>query len=113
MIPTLRRTALASRTMSLPSIVAPPLVGESVVVRIEIMVVFPAPFGPRRTKNSPAFTWKEMPSTAFVSAILYRFTRSSTRITLCAYERAPGRDLRLEVQALEGPFLAEGSPDCG
>ena len=70
MIPTLRRTALASRTMSLPSIVAPPLVGASVVVRIEIVVVFPAPFGPSNTKNSPAFTWKEMPSTAFVSAFL-------------------------------------------
>ena len=50
--------------------VAPPLVGESVVVRIEMVVVFPAPFGPSSTKNSPGFTWKEMPSTAFVSAFL-------------------------------------------
>jgi len=35
----------------LPSIVARALVGETVVVRIEIMVVFPAPFGPSRTKK--------------------------------------------------------------
>ncbi len=70
MIPTIRRTALASRTMSWPSIVAVPLVGESVVVRIEIIVVFPAPFGPRSAKNSPARTSNEMPSTALRSAFL-------------------------------------------
>src|SRR5256886_14014356 len=111
MIPTLRRTALASRTMSLPSSVAPPLVGESVVVRIEIVVVFPAPFGPSRTKNSPAFTWNEIPSTAFVSAFLYRLTSSSTRITPRAYERAAGRNIGLAVQALEGTLLSEGASD--
>jgi hypothetical protein len=42
-----------------------PDVGESVVVRIEIVVVLPAPFGPRRAKNSPASTLKLAPSTAF------------------------------------------------
>src|SRR5437773_2885783 len=111
MIPTFRRTALASRTMSLPSIVARPPVGPSVVVRIEIVVVFPAPFGPSSTKNSPALTSKEMPSTAFRSAFLYRLTRSSTRITEKAYERAPGRDIGLAVQALEGTVLSERSSD--
>jgi hypothetical protein len=47
---------------------AVPEVGESVVVRMEIVVVLPAPFGPRNVKNSPASTPKETPSTAFRSA---------------------------------------------
>jgi hypothetical protein len=69
MIPTRRRTALASVTMSWPSIVTRPAVGASVVVRIEIVVVLPAPLGPSNAKNSPAVTWKVMPSTALRSAL--------------------------------------------
>src|SRR5919201_6855400 len=90
--------ALASGTMSLPWMVARPPVGASVVVRIEIVVVLPAPFGPSRAKNSPALTSNEIPSTAFVSAFLYRLTRSSTRITREAYERAAGRHVGVAVQ---------------
>jgi hypothetical protein len=48
--------------MSRPSIVAVPPVGDSVVVRIEIVVVLPAPFGPSSAKNSPARTSKLIPS---------------------------------------------------
>ena len=66
--PDLRRTALASLTRSNPAIVAWPSVGRRVVVRIEIVVVLPAPFGPSRAKNSPPPTSKEIPSTAFRSA---------------------------------------------
>ena len=47
---------------------ATPEVGASVVVRIEIVVVLPAPFGPSSAKSSPARTVKLMPSTAFCSA---------------------------------------------
>ena len=36
------------------------------VVRIEIVVVLPAPLGPRRPKISPRGTWKLTPSTASV-----------------------------------------------
>jgi len=68
MIPTDPRTALASVARSWPAIVARPLVAESVVVRIEIVVVFPAPFGPRSAKSSPRATAKLIPSTAFTSA---------------------------------------------
>ena len=68
MIPTSRRTALASATMSRPPIVARPDVGVSVVVRIEIVVVLPAPLGPSSAKNSPAATANEIPSTAFCFA---------------------------------------------
>jgi hypothetical protein len=70
MIPTLPRTALASATMSWPSIVAVPDVGARVVVRIEMVVVLPAPFGPSSAKNSPARTSKLMPSTALRCAFL-------------------------------------------
>src|SRR5436309_1450382 len=51
------------------------------------MVVFLAPFGLRRTKNSPAFTWKERHSTASFPAVLYLFIRSSTRMKF-DHERA-------------------------
>ncbi len=69
MIPTSRRTALASDRTSCPAMRALPEVGASVVVRIEMVVVFPAPFGPRSAKNSPARTENEMPSTAFEVAL--------------------------------------------
>jgi hypothetical protein len=69
MMPTWRRTALAWRTTSCPSIVARPPLGASVVVRIEIVVVLPAPFGPKRAKNSPSRTSKLMPSIALRFAL--------------------------------------------
>jgi hypothetical protein len=47
-----------------------PDVGSRVVVRIEIVVVLPAPLGPSRAKNSPSFTSKLIPSTAFTSDFL-------------------------------------------
>ncbi len=56
MIPISRRTALASRSRSWPPIVTVPLVLESVVVRIEIVVVLPAPLGPRKANSSPGWT---------------------------------------------------------
>src|SRR5439155_26798266 len=43
-----------------------------------MVVVLPAPFGPRNPRISPLFTSKETPSTAFVSP--KRFTRSRTWI---------------------------------
>ena len=35
--------------------------------RISTVVVFPAPFGPRRPNTSPDSTWKLMPRTASIS----------------------------------------------
>src|ERR1700737_4571570 len=78
MMPTLARTALAWVTTSYPAIRTWPDVGISVVVRIEIVVVLPAPLGPRKAKNSPLRTVKLMPSTAFVLPFRYRLTRPST-----------------------------------
>ena len=40
-----------------------PEVLERVVVRMEMMVVLPAPLGPNREKNSPLFTLKLISST--------------------------------------------------
>jgi hypothetical protein len=50
-------------------------------VRIEIVVVFPAPFGPSSAKNCPDSTSKLTPSTAFTVPLRYRLTRSQTSIT--------------------------------
>ena len=69
MIPTWRRTRAESREMSLPAIRMVPDVGCSVVVRMDIVVVLPAPFGPSSAKSSPGGTSKLTPSTAFTSAL--------------------------------------------
>ena len=69
-MPTARRTPLGSVTRSWPPTIAVPLVGASVVVRMEMVVVFPAPFGPSSAKSSPSRTLKLMLSTAFSSAPL-------------------------------------------
>src|SRR5437879_1939266 len=49
---------------SSPSSSSEPLVGRSRVVSILMVVVFPAPFGPRNAKISPAQTSKETSLTA-------------------------------------------------
>ena len=66
MIPTCRRTRLASLTTSCPLIRTVPDVGDSVVVRMAMVVLLPAPFGPSSAKNCPGSTLKLTPSTAFV-----------------------------------------------
>src|SRR3989344_1538080 len=55
-----------------------PDVGRRRVVNIFIVVVFPAPFGPRKAKTSPFLTSKEMSSTAVRS--LNFFVRFLTSI---------------------------------
>src|SRR5262249_49307870 len=52
-----------------------PAVGRSSVVSIWIVVVLPAPLGPRKAKISPERTWNETPSTARTSPkVLTRFS---------------------------------------
>src|SRR6476659_5616431 len=80
MIPMLRRTAVASRSRSWPAMVTVPSVFDSIVVRIEMVVVFPAPFGPRNAKSSPGSTSKLTSSTAATDDFLYRLVRCWTRI---------------------------------
>jgi len=63
-MPNRRLTSSCSETGLSPSIEIAPLVGRSIVVSIWMVVVLPAPFGPRKAKISPARTWKEISSTA-------------------------------------------------
>jgi hypothetical protein len=46
--------------MSPPSMLALPLVGLRIVISMLMVVVFPAPFGPKKPKISPCFTLKLM-----------------------------------------------------
>src|SRR5262245_53297125 len=71
-------TPMGSAATSSPVMRAAPAVGVTLVVRIPMEVVFPAPFGPRRPKISPRRTEKEMPSTALVWDLGYRLTRPVT-----------------------------------
>ena len=61
------RTLSASRTMSCPSTRAEPPSGASSVASIRIVVVLPAPFGPRTPYTEPLRTDRSTPSTACVS----------------------------------------------
>src|SRR5678815_651915 len=78
-MPNRRRTSCGCVFGSRPSILIDPLVGACSVVSIWIVVVLPAPFGPRNAKISSSRTSKETPSTAFtVPNVL---TRSCAWIT--------------------------------
>src|SRR5215472_10212191 len=65
---------------SKPATLAVPSVGGRKQVRIRIVVVFPAPLGPRKPTICPLSTSNEMLSTATVRA--YRLVRPSTLIIL-------------------------------
>ena len=77
-MPMLRRTPVASTSRSWPAISTWPEVLDNVVVRIEIVVVLPAPFGPRKANSSPGSTSKLMSSTAATAAFWYLLVRCST-----------------------------------
>src|SRR5439155_4604803 len=77
--PIRRRTSDGATTTSNPPTDAVPPVGRASVQSTEIVVVLPAPFGPRKPNVSPSSTVKPMPRTASISS--YRFERSRTSIT--------------------------------
>src|SRR6266480_4173571 len=58
------RTSMGCVVTSSPSSSSEPVVGRKSVVSILMVVVFPAPFGPRNAKSSPARTSKETSLTA-------------------------------------------------
>ena len=72
----LARTASGSALTSWPATVALPPVRVSRVQRMEMVVVLPAPLGPRNPKSSPGSTVKEMSFTAVKGP--KRLTRCST-----------------------------------
>src|SRR5262245_42713782 len=64
MYPMWRLMASVSLAMSKPATEPRPAVGRSSPARILMVVVLPAPFGPRKPKISPGRTAKVTPSTA-------------------------------------------------
>jgi len=50
--------ATLSRTVSIPKMLADPLDGRMKSSKVRIVVVLPAPFGPRNPKISPWYTWR-------------------------------------------------------
>ena len=85
MTPMRRRTSPGDVATSSPARRARPDVGCSSVQRILMVVVLPAPFGPRNPKISPAPTEKPMPRTASTSP--YFLARSSTSMAAASCGR--------------------------
>ena len=56
--------ASGSATTSWPQMLALPAVGVMNPASMRMVVVLPAPFGPRNPSTSPGFTWKVTASTA-------------------------------------------------
>src|SRR5207237_488173 len=87
-------TSIGCSSTSKPATVAVPDVGGIKQVRMRMVVVFPAPFGPRKPTICPFATSNEMWSTAVVRA--YRLVSSFTviiKIVLIGETRGHGTDL--------------------
>lgn len=78
--PITRRTASGLEATSMPAIDAAPASMDNSVVNILIVVVLPAPFGPRRPVTSPARASKVRSTTASVSPKLLLRPRAATAI---------------------------------
>ena len=63
------RTSVGRVRTSAPSMIAVPDVGITRVVQMPIIVVFPAPLGPRRPKNSPECTSRSSDASATTSLL--------------------------------------------
>src|SRR3974390_1024360 len=97
-------TSMGFSRTSKPATLAEPEVGGRKQVRTRIVVVFPAPFGPRKPTICPFSTSKEILSTATVRA--YRFVRPSTLIIFCVpelYRRKPSvLDIHVKIYDTDG-----------
>ncbi len=82
---------MGSRVTSTPSTWIRPEVGRTSVVMQPRVVLFPAPLGPRRPKNSPTWTSKDTPRTASTAGDFpragYVLTRLSTDRTMARLKR--------------------------
>ena len=65
--PTFAFAFSGSSKISKPSILTVPELAEIAPVKIFMVVLLPAPLGPKKPKTSPAFTSNEMLSTALTS----------------------------------------------
>src|ERR1700755_3185621 len=96
--PRRRRTSSRCAVGSSPSNSIWPLVGRRSVVSILIVVVLPAPFGPRKAKTSPRRTSNDTSSTAVSSP--KRFTRFWTLIIreeITSLKRSTQHDASLKI----------------
>ena len=78
----LRRTSSRSVTTSCPATVAVPPVGLTSVQSMLIVVVLPAPFGPRKPNTSPGATSKSTPLTASVLPYVLRNLLTATAVSV-------------------------------
>src|SRR6059058_5859430 len=85
----LRRTSSRSPTTSCPATDAAPAVGLASVQSMLIVVVFPAPLGPRKPNTSPVATSKSTPLTASTSP--KRLASAWTEIATCMLDTLRGR----------------------
>src|SRR6185437_13984889 len=115
----LRRTRAGSVRRSAPATRASPSSGDSKVANILSVVVFPAPFGPRKPKISPSATLRSTPATASTTAVL-RWRRvwndlrrplaSITEILLRSARSTAGEPL---TRSPHGPSEQAGRPGQG
>src|SRR3989442_2337742 len=106
------RTAAGSCETSMPATCASPEVGRSSVQRMLIVVVLPAPLGPRKPKTSPCSTARSIPRTASMSP--YVFTRPLTSITAATAlfpERGRGLALADRIRAASDWHLFPEEPE--
>src|SRR2546426_745503 len=101
----MRRMSSPSRSTSRPATWTEPLVFASRVVMIRMTVVFPAPLGPRKPKNSPSPTEKLTSLTALVSS----WPRPPYTLTRCWTSMTESFDAR-DIAAF---FLASGRKVMG
>src|SRR5262245_50185906 len=114
MKPSAALAASGSRARSWPSISTRPAVGLSSPAIIRMVVVLPAPFGPRKPWISPGSTSRLTPSTAVKRP--YFLTSSSTRIIGASpppWLRPAARTARVVAGKVEveGPRVGQGAAD--
>src|SRR5215469_12872534 len=118
-MPKARRTSIGSLTGSWPATLSHPSLGLSTVVSILIVVVLPAPLGPRKPKMTPSGTANEAWSTAVKP--LKRLTRSQASMIAAMIfppssrrrggSRQPGSEVRRRREAAELALEKAGEGD--
>src|SRR6058998_929140 len=111
----IRRMSSPSRSTSRPATWTEPLVFASRVVMIRMTVVFPAPLGPRKPKNSPSPTEKLTSLTALISSWPrppYTFTRWRTSITESFDERGIAAFFLLSGRSVTTSDMARSPSGC-
>src|SRR6267378_2959441 len=115
--PILCRILLPSVLRSKPTIVALPEVGGSSVVSIFVVVVFPAPFGPRNPKISDFPTWNEMPATASLSPNFFvsclASIENATSLKQCEPRAVVDYYVHRKVAMVRGEGISDGFKGIG